>query len=132
MAETTEPRAGEQVDFTPAEVNYLKGQNLARIATASNSGEVDVAPIGLHFNGQTFLVVGLDLPHSFKYRHIKENGAVAMVVDDLASVDPWRPRGVKIHGGARIRTDSSGREIIVVTPYRKWSWGLEQGAGTTL
>ena len=114
-----------EVDFSPAEIDYINSQRLVRIATASDSGGVDVAPIGLHFNGKTFLVVGIDLPHTLKYKNIKQNGRVAMVVDDLETIDPWRPRGVKVHGHGAIRTDSKGREIIVVTPTRKWSWGLE-------
>ena len=36
-----------------------------------------------------------------KYKNVKDgNNEVAMVIDDLESVQPWRPRGIKISGNA--------------------------------
>ena len=56
--------------------------------------------------------------------------AVAFVVDDIASVDPWVVRGVEIRGTAEALTDvdpprpTMSREIIRITPRRIISWGL--------
>jgi pyridoxamine 5'-phosphate oxidase family protein len=37
---------------------------------------------------------------SQKFRNVSDNGRVAFVVDDLASIDPWRVRCVEIRGRA--------------------------------
>jgi pyridoxamine 5'-phosphate oxidase family protein len=50
---------------------------------------------------------------------------VAIVVDDLASTDPWRPRGIEVRG----RGEAIGlpTPLIRVHPERIVSWGLEPG-----
>ena len=45
-----------------------------------------------------------------------------------ASVDPWRPRGVKVRGRAEIDTAGQGQTRIRVTPEPVWSWGINGGA----
>ncbi len=36
-----------------------------------------------------------------KYKNVKDgNNEVALVIDDLESVQPWKPRGIKINGSA--------------------------------
>lgn len=122
---TKEAPAEKTVTFNDAEKTYLAGQRLLRFASVSASLEVDVAPLAFRFDGEKFHVGGLDIPHTLKYKNIKANGRVALVVDDLKTVDPWAPRGVKIHGRAEIVTRRDGREVIEVTPTRKWSWGIE-------
>ncbi len=55
-------------------------------------------------------------------------GRAALVVDDLGSTDPFEPRGVKIHGKARISHEkgyAGDAEYIEITPERYWSWGIE-------
>ena len=37
-----------------------------------------------------------------KYRDVQRNPRIAIVVDDLATVDPWRPRMIEIRGEADI------------------------------
>jgi pyridoxamine 5'-phosphate oxidase family protein len=120
-----ESSTGKTVRFTEAEKGYLGGQRLLRIASVSNSLEVDIAPVAFRFDGERFHIGGLDVTRTLKYKNVKANGRVALVVDDLETVDPWRPRGVKIHGRARIVVRPDGREIIEVEPDRKWSWGIE-------
>lgn len=112
------------VAFTDAERAFLEGQRLARIATASADGRVDVAPVGLHLDGDELVVMGRDLKRTYKYNFVRQNPRAAIVVDDLASIDPWRPRGIKVHGRATIET-REGRETIRLVPDRKWSWGIE-------
>jgi pyridoxamine 5'-phosphate oxidase family protein len=48
------------------------------------------------------------------------------VIDDLASVDPWRPRGIKVRGSAVVE-DDNGRARIRIRPEVTWSWGLNVG-----
>jgi pyridoxamine 5'-phosphate oxidase family protein len=52
---------------------------------------------------------------------------VAIVVDDLASVAPWRPRGIRVYGTAEIvdHQGYAGRgKYLRITPEKAWSWGL--------
>ncbi len=51
-----------------------------------------------------------------------------VVVDDLASVDPWSPRGIKVRGRATIEADSEG-ERFRITPQVIWSWGISREVG---
>ncbi len=46
------------VSFTKKEIEYLKSQRLARIATATKKGEPDIAPVGFDFDGEYFYVGG--------------------------------------------------------------------------
>ena len=47
------------------------------------------------------------MPCEIVDRHIKKN-KVAVVIDDLKSIDPWDPRGVKIYGTADVVTRQGG------------------------
>jgi pyridoxamine 5'-phosphate oxidase family protein len=114
--------------FTEKEKAYLKEQRLARIATVSESSQPDVAPVGFDFDGEYFYVSGLNVTKTLKYRNTETNPKVALVVDDLETIKPWRPRGIKIHGTAdRLEREGyAGRGIYLrIQPGRKWSWGIE-------
>jgi hypothetical protein len=53
---------------------------------------------------------------------------VALVVVDLETVEPWKPRGIKIHGHAEVgeRQGRFGTGLyIAVLPQVAWSWGIE-------
>ncbi len=113
-----------KVALTGSERAFLEGHRLARIATASPDGRVDVAPVGLHLDGDEFIVAGRAIRRSYKYNFARANPHAALVVDDLASTDPWRPRGVKVHASASIE-ERNGHEVIRLVPKRKWSWGIE-------
>jgi pyridoxamine 5'-phosphate oxidase family protein len=127
--------------FSQKEIEYLKSQRLARIATAAAStqqeGSVqpDVVPVGFDFDGQYLYVGGMNLLKSTKYRNVLENDKIAIVVDDLKSIDPWDPRGIRIYGTADVVTRQGGYmestnhpnpHYIRVTPKKKWSWGIEE------
>ncbi len=100
--------------FTQKEIEYLKFQRLARIATAADStqeqGSVqpDVVPVGFDFDGEYLYVGGMNLLKSTKFRNVLKNDKVAIVVDDLKSIDPWDPRGIRIYGIADIITRQGG------------------------
>ncbi|MFB3052863.1 MAG: PPOX class F420-dependent oxidoreductase, partial [Dehalococcoidia bacterium] len=86
--------------FTEAEKAYLQGQRLARIATVSADLQPDVAPVGFKFDEGRFYVGGYDLQRTRKYKNVLQNARVSLVVDDLVAVEPWTPRGIRIHGQA--------------------------------
>lgn len=114
--------------FTQKEIDYLKSQPLARLATISPAMQPDVAPVGFKFDGDKFYISGFDITRTFKYKNVYAgNVLVALVVDDLASVSPWKARGIKIHGRAET-TKIDGRAGLTIVPQRLWSWGIEDTA----
>ena len=89
--------------FTPQEIAYINSQRLARLATVSKNAQPDVAPVVFRFDGETFFISGYDISRTFKYKNVKAgNPLVALVIDDLASEQPWQACGIKIHGKAEI------------------------------
>ena len=114
--------------FSDTEIKYIKSQRLARLATVSSDGQPDVAPVGFQFDGRRFTISGFDITRTFKYKNVKKGSLkIALVIDDLATVSPWKPRGVKIHGTAQI-VEGSAPAYLIVTPERSWSWGVDAAA----
>jgi pyridoxamine 5'-phosphate oxidase family protein len=114
--------------FSEKELSYLKSQRLARIATVSNTQQPDVAAVGFEFDGEHFYIGGLQQTKTYKYKNVASgNTKVALVIDDVESVDPWKPRGIKIHGEAEI-ADRQGQygPYLKLKPERTWSWGIER------
>jgi pyridoxamine 5'-phosphate oxidase family protein len=77
----------------------------------------------------------MNILKSTKYRNVMKNNKVAIVVDDLKSIDPWDPRGIRIYGIADIvtrqggymdSTDHPNPPYIRINPNKKWSWGVEE------
>src|SRR3984893_6940714 len=99
--------------FTPAEITYLQSQRLARVATSGPGGQPHVVPVSFRYNpdNDTIDVGGHGFAHRKKYRDVQRNPRVAIVIDDLASVDPWRPRMLEVRGLADILP--TGGEAIV-------------------
>ena len=90
--------------FTPAEIAYLQSQRLARVATSGSGGQPHVVPVSFRYNPDedTIDVGGHGFTQRKKYRDVQRNPRVAIVIDDLATVDPWRPRMIEIRGQADI------------------------------
>jgi len=118
--------------FSKEEVEYLKTQRLARVATASKKGVPEVSPVGFEFDGKYFWVGSHSkeiFSHTRRYRNITGgNNIVSLVVDDLVSLDPWRPRGIKVSGSAEV-LDHEGifgpGKYIRISPRVTVSWGVE-------
>lgn len=114
--------------FTDAEIEYLHGsRRLGRIATVGSDGTPHVVPTGWTHNVavDTIDVFGRDLANTKKFRDVERTRRAAIVIDDLATVDPWWPRAVEIRGRAEV---VRGPEpLIRIYPERVISWGL--GAG---
>ncbi|HYW86698.1 MAG TPA: PPOX class F420-dependent oxidoreductase [Chloroflexota bacterium] len=120
--------------FSAAEIEYLRSQRLARIATAGHDGQPHVVPVAFRYNPETDTIdVG---GHGFgqrkKYRDVQRNPRVAIVIDDLASVDPWRPRMIEVRGEAEVLPtggESVGRgfdpPMFRIQPKRIISIGIE-------
>src|SRR5438270_83660 len=100
------------VDFTAAEQAYLDGQLLGRLATAGADGRPHVVPLSFRRNPGlgTIDTGGLHVPTTKKWRDVLANPWAAFVVDDLVSVDPWRPRMLEIRG--RAETIAEGGEDL--------------------
>jgi pyridoxamine 5'-phosphate oxidase family protein len=80
--------------------------------------------------GETvFLCWGFDLSRTLKYKSIQVNAKLSLVIDDLETVDLWRPRGLKIHGIADLATHEGYADpgtYIRIKPEGIWSWGIEK------
>ena len=127
--------------FTEKEIEYIKSQRLARIATSSispsnvESSQPDVVPVGFDFDGEYFYVGGINILKSTKYKNVIKNNKVALVIDDLRSINPWDPRGIRIYGladtvdrkeGYKSNTNHPHSRYIRIRPTKKWSWGIEE------
>ncbi|MGI5245719.1 PPOX class F420-dependent oxidoreductase [Dactylosporangium sp. CA-139066] len=119
--------------FTQAELDYLATQRLGRLATVSPDGQVQNNPVGFFLEGDSGAIVigGGAMGATKKFRNVQRGSTAALVVDDLASVDPWTVRGIEIRGTAEALTDQDppiphmSREIIRITPTKITSWGLD-------
>ena len=109
--------------FTVAELDYLASQPLMRFASASTSGRPDVAPVVFEIDGDDVLTAGFDITHTVRYKNIQSNPRVSVVVDDLASVNPWSPRGIKIIGTAVIE-EIDGSPRFRISPEVIVSWAI--------
>jgi len=111
------------VAFTEDELVFVTQSRLARVATASSDGQPHVVPVVYEFDGFAFYFTGWNLEKSLKFRNLNENKKVAMVIDDLLTVCPWRPRGLEVRGVAELAKED-GRAYVKVTPLVKRSWGF--------
>jgi pyridoxamine 5'-phosphate oxidase family protein len=114
--------------FTDRELAYLQGERrLGRIATVGKDGTPHVAPVGWSYNvdNDTIDVGGRDFEQSKKYRDVRTTGRAAIVIDDLASTNPWRPRGIEVRGRAEALEQPA---LIRIHPERIVSWGIESEA----
>ena len=105
--------------FTAAEIGYLRSQPLMRFASASATGRPDVAPVVFEVDGDDIVTGGFDITHTVRFRNIQLNPRVSVVVDDLATMEPWSPRGIKIIGTAGTVASVEGCNVIPPEAVRK-------------
>ena len=111
--------------FTVDELDYLHGERrLARIATVGKDGTPHVVPVGWTHNVEqdTIDVTGHDLDQTKKFRDVARTGRAAVVIDDVAGVNPFRPRAIEARGHAEAITGP--RALIRIHPERIVSWGI--------
>lgn len=111
--------------FTELELAYLSSQPLMRFASASPKGMPDVATVAFSVDADDIVTAGFDIAKTVRYRNIQANPRAAVVIDDLASVEPWAPRGIKVRGAVRIEDDGGGQRFRI-TPEVIWSWGINE------
>lgn len=109
--------------FTDAERAYLRSQPLMRFATASTAGKPDVAPVVFQLDGDDIVTSGFDITRTVRYRNVQANPRATVVIDDLASVNPWTPRGVKVIGSCAIEQHEGG-ERFRISPEVIISWAI--------
>jgi len=109
--------------FTEQELHYLATQPLMRFATASLDGKPDIAPVVFEVDGDDIVTAGFDISHTVRYRNLQKNPQATVVIDDLASMNPWSPRGIKVIGTATIETFEGG-ERFRISPRVIVSWAI--------
>lgn len=124
--------ATSNATFTEAERAFLTTQRLlGRLGTVDPTGQPHVVPVGWAYNAElgTIDIGGRDLARTRKFRNVRTNPKVCLVVDDV--LPPWRPRCVQIRGDAEAldaaMTTGDGplSPIIRITPTKVASWGLD-------
>jgi pyridoxamine 5'-phosphate oxidase family protein len=122
--------------FTDKEIDYLRGQRLGRLATVGGDGSPHIVPVGFRLDAeaQTIEIGGHGLSKSKKWRDLQANPRAAFAVDDLASVNPWTPRGIEIRGRAELHAEGGEQRFgsggwdsawFTIVPQRIISWGIE-------
>jgi pyridoxamine 5'-phosphate oxidase family protein len=104
------------------------------LATVSPDGQPHVVPVAFRYNPDqdTIDIGGHGFAQRKKYRDVQHNPRVAFVVDDLASVSPWRPRMLEIRGQAEVLPDGGKTiqpgfdpEMFRIRPRRIVAFGVD-------
>lgn len=121
-----------RTELNDAELAYLRGQRLGRLATVDAKGRPQANPVGFFLRpDSTVDIGGYAMGTTKKWRNIAANRHVSLVVDDIASLQPWKVRGVEIRGtaeqvvGPHDHGEYMSPELIRITPYAIHSWGLD-------
>jgi pyridoxamine 5'-phosphate oxidase family protein len=107
--------------FTDAEREYIAGQSLCRIATATNSGKPHVVPLRGRLDGDKVIIGGYDMSKSYKYKQAKRNPAVAVLWDGPGL------QGIEVRGQTEV-IEASPEPYFVITPTKVFSWGVNEDA----
>ena len=118
--------------FSKSELDYLADRRLGRLATIGPDGLPHVVPLGWGYNPalDTIDVGGRDLARTRKFRNVRANPKVALVIDDV--LPPWRPRCVMVRGEAEALEEATSADgerlgpIIRIHPTQVISWGLDE------
>jgi pyridoxamine 5'-phosphate oxidase family protein len=111
------------MSFAQQEIDFIHAQPLARIATVDDDGQPDVVPVGFEFDGTHFNIGGLQPANTRRHHNVSAgNRKVALVIDDVASTEPWSPRFLRIYGTAEVM--SGEYSYLRVTPTISWSSNL--------
>jgi pyridoxamine 5'-phosphate oxidase family protein len=129
--------------FAHAETEYLTMGLLGRLATVGPDGRPHVTPLAVFLDPQDQTLVigghaGSNMAASKKFRDAQRHPDVAVVVDDVVSVDPWTPRYMEVRGHAETHLEG-GAEVgtrlgapfpfdpawIRIRPRRVLTFGIE-------
>lgn len=122
--------------FTEKELEFLKSQRLGRLATVSPKNTPHVVPVAFKYDPETGAIDigGRYMSKSKKFRDLQGNPAVAFVIDDLVTVQPWVPRGMEIRGRAELHETGGAERFgagweeawIRIVPERIVAWGIDK------
>ena len=119
------------MSFTDEELAYLRSQPIARFATVAPDGRPDVVPLAFEFDGTFFWVggAGATVLATRKFRNLRAgHHAVALVIDDMVSFEPFIARGIRVYGHAdqpAERVGMVGPGVYArITPRVSWSWNM--------
>ncbi|MBY8878442.1 PPOX class F420-dependent oxidoreductase [Actinacidiphila acidipaludis] len=122
-----------RTELTDNELAYLRGQRLGRLGTVDREGRPQVNPVGFFLRADGSVDIGgWQMGKTRKWRNIAGNPYVSLVVDDVASVNPWKVRGVEIRGtaeqveGPHDHGAGLSPELIRIRPYKIFGWGIEE------
>lgn len=119
------------ITLTDTERAYVQSQPLGRLATVDVNGAPQNNPVGVFLDEETgdIVIGGGAMGASRKFRNVQANPQVALVIDDLVSMDPWTVRGLEIRGTAVALSDVDppvpfmSREVIRITANWIVAWG---------
>jgi pyridoxamine 5'-phosphate oxidase family protein len=120
--------------FTAAEIEYLCGKTMGRLATIGADGRPHLTPVTFHFNAEedAIDIGGVEFGNTKKWRDVQGNPDVAFLIDDAS---PEGAHAVEVRGIAEAHT-SGGEKInprfpnfvpqfIRIRPTRIVSWGID-------
>ena len=117
--------------FTEDEVGFLRSHGVAHFATVGAEEQPDVVPVAYEFDGAYFWVggTGESVLSTRKVQNVRAGRRrVALVVDDLPTLDPFVARGVRVYGladGPVERVGMVGPGLFLrITPQVSWSWNM--------
>ena len=100
------------MEFTSGELEFLRSQRIARLATVGPSGWPHVVPVMYSIDEAGALEFDVD---GVKLRNLSSEPRAALVVDAMGP-----KRGVAIQGKAELIAPERAR----LTAVKKFSWGL--------
>jgi len=128
--------------FTQAELEYLRGQSLSRVATVGPDGQPHVTPVTFHYNEaeDTIDVGGMFFGGTKKWRDAQGNQHVTILIDDVIP-KPRQARAIEVRGTAELH-DTGGEtanpsfsnfapQFFRIRPRRIVAWGIEEVAAGT-
>ena len=98
--------------FTPGELEFLRSQRIARVATVGPSGWPHVVPVMYALGEDGTFEFDVD---GVKLRNLPSEPRAALVVDGMGP-----KRGVAVQGTVELIAPERAR----LTPVRKFSWGV--------
>jgi pyridoxamine 5'-phosphate oxidase family protein len=121
--------------LTDAEQRFLARQPLGRLATIGPDGMPQVKPLAFTYNADlgTIDISGWNMGGSAKYRNIKANPRVALVVDEITEASMEGAHFLEIRGTAEAVTGSPSAdghlaaEIIRIHPRRVLAYNVDPG-----
>jgi pyridoxamine 5'-phosphate oxidase family protein len=115
--------------FTDTELRFLESLRQGRLVTIGPDDAPQIHPVTFVVNSDlgSVDIGGARLRESQKYRNVRRDPRVSLVVDDpslpLRGFDELSGRGLEIHGMAEL-AERSGADVICIRPVRLDRWNL--------